>query len=223
MKFRMTEAGRAEWLALFPQEKAGSGFGGLHLGDTFVELAGDVRNDAELALDEHELGSMMHFVLFSAENALEARLDGGAIGIGYAFFEKLRRESIEPGGKGFAFRAQQIQNFRLTTKFYLFGMEAIPNCKKIESNESVEAKCLVDFQPEAGRDGDMRKHAGHGAGLGSGRMVIAGFRNIFRYLDGIFANSSKSGCEFTAAVWHGDTSLIEWPAAEEQAGWFDAE
>src|SRR5437773_9333592 len=54
-----------------------SGGGGtlrFHLGQAFLALTSEVRNDADLALNEHELSAMMHFVLFGAEDAFQTGL-----------------------------------------------------------------------------------------------------------------------------------------------------
>jgi hypothetical protein len=40
-----------------------------------------MRNDSELALDEHELGAMMHLVLLRTEEPLEPGLDGFSLSL----------------------------------------------------------------------------------------------------------------------------------------------
>jgi hypothetical protein len=39
----------------------------LHLRQSLLELSRDMRNDAKLALDQHQLRTMMHLVLFDAK------------------------------------------------------------------------------------------------------------------------------------------------------------
>src|SRR6266403_5350579 len=41
--------------------------GGTHLGDPLVELARQMRHDAELPLDQHQLRAMVHLVLLRAK------------------------------------------------------------------------------------------------------------------------------------------------------------
>jgi hypothetical protein len=104
---------------------SGVGLGGAHLGEAFVELAGDVGDDTELALDEHELGAVVHFVFLGAEEAFEAGLDGFAIGVGDFFGENFGRDGFHPGGEAIAFGAQVIQNFRLGAELGFIGGDAV--------------------------------------------------------------------------------------------------
>ena len=98
-----------------------SGFGGAQLGYAFVELACAVGNDAELALDEHELGAVVHFVFLGAEEAFETRFHGFAIGLGNSYDEKFGRQGFQPGSKILAVGAQEFHDFRLGAGLGLFG------------------------------------------------------------------------------------------------------
>src|SRR5690242_12413341 len=68
-----------------------SGGGGalrFHLRHAFLKLASEMGNDAELALDEHELSAVMHFVFLRAEEAFEACFLCFAIGFSDHLREK---------------------------------------------------------------------------------------------------------------------------------------
>ena len=131
-----------------------SGFGGAQLGYAFVELACAVGNDAELALDEHELGAVVHFVFLGAEEAFETRFHGFAIGLGNSYDEKFGRQG-----------------------------------------SSQEAK----FSPSVRRSSTISALV---RGLASSAMVAAGFGNILGCLNGVFADGSKSACQFFTTVRH---------------------
>jgi hypothetical protein len=185
---------------------SGVGLGGAHLGEAFVELAGDVGDDTELALDEHELGAVVHFVFLGAEEAFEAGLDGFAIGVGDFFGENFGRDGFHPGGEAIAFGAQVIQNFRLGAELGFIGGDAVAEGEEVVANQGGNARGFVEFLKNSSGDGDVREHLADCAGVGSGGKAVAGFGDVFGYLDGVFANGAESVCEFFGAVGHGITS-----------------
>ena len=105
------------------------------MGHAFVELAGDVGNDAELAFDEHELGAMVHFVFLGAEEAFEAGPDGFAVGVSDFFGENFRRDRFHPGGEAITFGAQVIQDFRLGAEFGFVRGDAVAEREEVVANQ----------------------------------------------------------------------------------------
>jgi hypothetical protein len=72
----------------------------------------EVRRDAEHALHSHELGAMVHLVLFRAEQHLEAGLArrDHALRERDAFGEEIFLEAFEDPRETLAFGAQQLQD-----------------------------------------------------------------------------------------------------------------
>ena len=64
---------RPPWLSGIRLLRASrSSLRGAHLGDPFLELSSEVRHDAQLPLDQHQLSAMVHLVFLGAEQVLEA-------------------------------------------------------------------------------------------------------------------------------------------------------
>ena len=59
-----------------------------------MELPRQMRRDAELSLDQHELRAMMHLVLLGAQQLLEARLGTCPVGYGDHFRQELGRQRL---------------------------------------------------------------------------------------------------------------------------------
>ena len=45
-------------------------------GKAFLHAAGEVRHDAQDALDQHQLAAVVHFMFFHGKNHIEARASG---------------------------------------------------------------------------------------------------------------------------------------------------
>ena len=157
------------------------------MGDLLVEATGDVGDDAELALDEHELSAVVHLVFLGAEDAFEAGLGGFSVRLGDGFGEEFKGEGVEPGGKLLALIAQEFEDLGFGARLVFFGFELIDQAEEIVADESVEAFGLVDVIPDASGDGDVREHVCDRATIGSGDETIFGFGKVFGDLKSVFA------------------------------------
>ena len=162
------------------------------MSDLFVEAASDGGDDAELALDEHELGAMVHFVFLGAEDAFEAGFGRFSVGFDDGLGEELGRERVEPGGKLLAFVAEEIKDLRFGAGLVFFGFELVDETKEIETDEGIEAFGLVDLVPDAGGDSDVREHLRDRATIGRGDEFVLGFGNVFGDLKSVFAYRAES-------------------------------
>ena len=155
------------------------------MGDLFVEATGDVGDDAELALDEHELSAVVHLVFLGAEDAFEAGLGGFSVRLGDGFGEEFGGEGVEPGSKLLSLIAQEFEDLGFGARLVFFGFELINQAEEIVADESVEALGLVI--PDASGDGDVREHVCDRATIGSGDETVFGFGNVFGDLKSVFA------------------------------------
>jgi len=80
-------------------ETVASGFGGVlllpHLGYALLELTREVGHNAELPLDQHELGAVVHLVFLDTEQPLEARPGGNSVRFGHRLGEEFRSVSSQ--------------------------------------------------------------------------------------------------------------------------------
>src|ERR1700674_2620640 len=100
--------------------RGGGGQAGLH-------LAREMRDDAEDALDEHELSPVVHFVFFDGENHFEAAFGwrSRARGHLHLFGKKTVGESLNPSGPFLARATKQLQNLVLAAGFFFFRHETL--------------------------------------------------------------------------------------------------
>ena len=68
-----------------PGRKVLSGFGRAHLRDSLLRLPGQMRDDAQLPLDQHELAAMMHFMFLCTQEPFKPRFGGLPIRLGHGF------------------------------------------------------------------------------------------------------------------------------------------
>jgi len=73
--------------------------GGAHLGHPLVELPSQMWNDAQLALDQHELRAMVHLVLLRAKQPLKSGLRCFSVGLGHPLRQEFGRQSLQPRRK----------------------------------------------------------------------------------------------------------------------------
>src|SRR5207245_3846249 len=86
--------------------------GGAHLGHPLVELPSQMRNDAQLALDQHELRAMVHLMLLRAKQPLESGLRHFSVGLGHPLRQEFRGHRLEPRRKPLSHGSQHLQAFR---------------------------------------------------------------------------------------------------------------
>src|SRR5215467_3083489 len=120
-----------------------------HLRHAFLKLPGEMGDDAKLAFDEHELGPVVHFMLFSTEEALEAGLLGLAVGIGDPFREEFGGQGFDPGGELLAFAAEKLENFGFAAGLVFFGIEFFHQSGEVEADECGELFSVHPF-PDTG-------------------------------------------------------------------------
>ncbi len=68
-----------------------------------------MRNDAQLALDQHELRAMVHLVLLGAKQPLESGLRHFSVGLGHPLRQEFRGQGLEPRRKPLSLGSQQLQ------------------------------------------------------------------------------------------------------------------
>ena len=130
-------------------------FGSAHLGYALVELARDVRNDADLALDEHELRAVMHLVLLNAEKALEACLGGFAVRLGDLFGEEFVRQGVQPGGELVALGADKGDDLGLGSGLGFLRGDAVEHAKEVDADERGQAIGFMNLLPDARGNGNV--------------------------------------------------------------------
>ena len=180
----------------------GSGALRFHLGHAFLELTGEVGNDAELAFDEHKLGAVMHFVFFGTQQAFEAGLLCLAVGLGDVFRKEFRGQSLQPSSELVAFRAEELNDFGFAAGLVFFGVELVHEAEEVEADQGLQF-LAVNLFPNATGDGDVGEHFADRPDLRRSHEVIFGFGNIFGNLDGVFADGAERiGQLFTAISDH---------------------
>src|SRR5216684_8750882 len=113
-----------------------SSAGGAHLRDPLVELARQMRHDAQLPLDQHQLRAMVHLMLFSAKQPLETRLLCFSVGLGHNLRQELRRQRFHPRRKLLSLGSQQFEDFGLGSRLGFLGVEPVQRPEKVEANQS---------------------------------------------------------------------------------------
>jgi hypothetical protein len=180
----------------------GSFAGSRHGGHASLHFARHMRNDADHALDEHELGAVMHFVLFDAEEHFEPRFGGRrhAGRHGDLLAEEFVREAFKPCGKAITFGAQEGDNLVLPAPMLLFGEELAENRRKVETFERGAALHGVKLFLHSRHDGDVREHLGHGARIGRGVESVMLFADFLGDRHRVLPHGSKTGGEVFRAV-----------------------
>ena len=92
-------------------------------GKARLHLARQMRHDAQLALDQHQLPAMVHLVFLRGDQHFEAALrrGNGALRHLHRLGEKIVTQPLEPSGPLFAALAQQLQNLVLSAGLLRFG------------------------------------------------------------------------------------------------------
>src|SRR2546429_5623270 len=96
-------------------------------GEAGLHLARHVGDDAEEALDEHELPAVMHFVFFHGKNHLEAALGGRGHARGHLhrFGEEIVGKPLQPSSPFLTGSAQHLDNLVLGAGFFFLRRQAL--------------------------------------------------------------------------------------------------
>src|SRR5260370_26434359 len=113
--------------------------GGAHLGHPLVDLPSQMRNDAQLALDQHELRAMVNLMLLRAKQPLESGLRRFSVGLGHPLRQEFRRQGLEPRRKPFSFRSQQLEDLRLRPGLGFLGVEPVDQAEQDVTHERRKA------------------------------------------------------------------------------------
>src|SRR5712692_4685513 len=176
-----------------------SSAGGAHLRDPLVELARQMRHDAQLPLDQHQLRAMVHLMLLGTKQTLETRLLRFSVGLSHHLRQELRRQRFHPRGKLLSLRSQQFEYLGLGSGLGFLGVEPVQRPEKVEAHQSRQP-LLVHLFKYSRTDRDVRQHARHGAHLGRGHEAVLRLRNVLRDLNGVLAYRPKCAGQFFSAV-----------------------
>ena len=139
-----------------------------------LELAGQVRDDPDHALDEHQLPAVVHLVFLDRKDHLKAAaarwFRHGCLDL---FGQEVVRESLDPACPLVSFLAQQVQDLRLVARLALFYPRALEKTGKVEPRERQTPFDGVNLVGPSRRDRDIRQYFGHASRfLGSPEAVF---------------------------------------------------
>src|SRR6476661_7357376 len=93
--------------------------------------------DADHSLDQHELGAVMHLVLFDAHNHLNPGLGGRchAGRVGHGLSQEAVLESIQPGGETIAILLEQPYDLGFGVRLFFLRHDSTKESEEVESFE----------------------------------------------------------------------------------------
>src|ERR1700687_2956268 len=114
---------------------------GLHRGHARLALTSQVRHYSEHPLHDHELRSMMHFMLLHPQDHLETGLVGRRHSRwhSHTFTQKIVREAFQPPIQPVAFAFQERDDFSLAPGRLLVSNKFFEEGREIETLKSVPA------------------------------------------------------------------------------------
>src|SRR5579862_8241010 len=191
---RLTSTGEELTLARFSR----TGFSLYHLalfprgvgGESLLHAAGEVRSDAQDALDQHQLAAVMHFVFFDGEKQIEAcaRWRSPSLRHGYDFAEEIVVKPFEPLGPCLAILGQEFDHLRLRARRFFFRPHARHQRWKVESIEIEPPLLGVDFSLKRRSERDVRQQLSNAARLRHGPKIVLVFRDVLRNREGVLPN-----------------------------------
>src|SRR3954470_9201839 len=158
-----------------------------------LPTAGQVRDDAEYPLDQHQLPAMVHLVFFYPEQHLESRFLRGLhrrcerdhLG------KQVRRHPLHRGGERLATRPERVHNLILALERLLFRQDLRATSREEREIDGRDPLAVHLYLPPRGY-GDMGEDFSDALDpLCCLESVLVG-GGVLRNLNGIFTNGSKT-------------------------------
>jgi len=150
-----------------------------------------MRRDADQALDEHELPTVVHLVLLRAHEILQPALGILSHRVGEGLVEEIVGERLFPSREGLSALFEERDDPRFVERLALLGPDSRHQSAEVVPFERRELPIAVKVIMQEVDIGDVPQHLAHRAHARCGYEVVPVLRDLAGDLQGVAADRAK--------------------------------